>query len=60
MSPGWVQTDLGNAGARGLGFDEAYLGVDESCDGMIQVFDTSTKEKHGGRMVLYNGEISEW
>ncbi|KAI1379822.1 hypothetical protein F4677DRAFT_295891 [Hypoxylon crocopeplum] len=60
MFPGWVQTELGNAGARGFGLDKAEIGVEESCDGMMQAFSASTKEKHGGKMVLYNGEIWEW
>ncbi|KAF7552718.1 hypothetical protein G7Z17_g4124 [Cylindrodendrum hubeiense] len=60
LGPGWVQTDLGNAGARGLGFDKALIGVDESCDGMMQVLGVSNKEKHGGKMIGYNGEIAGW
>ncbi|KAI1803915.1 NAD(P)-binding protein [Daldinia bambusicola] len=61
MGPGWVQTELGNAGARGLGIDQAPVGVDQSCDGMVQMLAVSTKEKHGGKMVSYDGEITcEW
>ncbi|KAH8679209.1 hypothetical protein BGZ61DRAFT_359211 [Ilyonectria robusta] len=60
LGPGWVQTDLGNEGARGLGFEKAALGVDESCDGMMQVLTSSSKEKHGGKMVSYEGEILGW
>ncbi|KAK6952028.1 hypothetical protein Daesc_006554 [Daldinia eschscholtzii] len=61
MGPGWVQTELGNTGARGLGMDQAPLGVDQSCDGMVQMLAVSTKAKHGGKMVSYDGEItSEW
>lgn len=60
MSPGWVQTDLGNAGARAFGVGEAPVGIEESCDGMMNVFGTSSKEKHGGKLVLYTGEISGW
>ncbi|KAJ0336736.1 hypothetical protein COL922a_007575 [Colletotrichum nupharicola] len=58
LAPGWVQTDLGNAGARYFGLKEASIGVDESCDGMMEVLAKTTKEKHGGKMVLYNGETS--
>ncbi|KAI8255738.1 putative beta-1,3-N-acetylgalactosaminyltransferase 2 [Colletotrichum sp. SAR 10_98] len=58
LSPGWVQTDLGNAGARYFGLKEASIGVDESCDGMMEVLANTTKEKHGGKMVFYNGETS--
>ncbi|KAI1466503.1 NAD(P)-binding protein [Daldinia caldariorum] len=61
MVPGWVQTELGNAGARQFGVGQAPLGVDESCDGMVQILAVSTKEKHGGKAVSYDGEItSEW
>lgn len=60
LCPGWVQTDLGNEGARGLGFEKAMLGVDESCNGMMDVLTSSSKEKHGGKMVSYDGEILGW
>lgn len=60
LIPGWVQTDLGNAGARGLGLEKAYIGVDESCDGMMEVLAAATKEKYGGKMVAYNGNFSGW
>ncbi|TDZ25141.1 Norsolorinic acid ketoreductase nor1 [Colletotrichum orbiculare MAFF 240422] len=57
LGPGFVQTDLGNSGARFFGLEEAPLSVDESCDGMMRVIATSTKERHGGKMVSYDGEI---
>ncbi|KAL0934128.1 aflatoxin biosynthesis ketoreductase nor-1 [Colletotrichum truncatum] len=60
LDPGWTQTDLGNAGARAFGLKEAPVGIDESCDGMVKVFATTTKEKHGGKMVSYTGELSEF
>ncbi|KAK1675790.1 hypothetical protein BDP55DRAFT_693870 [Colletotrichum godetiae] len=60
LIPGWVQTDLGNAGARGLGLEKAYIGVDESCDGMMKVLAAATKEKYGGKMVAYNGNFPGW
>lgn len=60
MSPGWVQTDLGNSGARALGLESAYITVKESCDGMMKVITSSTKENHGGKKVLYTGDIEEW
>ncbi|KAJ7449396.1 hypothetical protein B0H11DRAFT_2202080 [Mycena galericulata] len=60
MIPGWVQTDMGNAGARYFGMKEAQVTVDDSCDGMVQLYATSTKAKHGGKMVLYDGEIMSW
>lgn len=50
QDPGWVQTDMGNFGARSLGLGEAPLGVEESVTGMKKVFDAARKESHGGRM----------
>ncbi|XXH02710.1 hypothetical protein Hte_009095 [Hypoxylon texense] len=61
LGPGWVQTDLGNAGAKGLGFgDKAELTVEESCDGMMKVLAATSKKEHGGKMLLYTGKVWEW
>ncbi|KAI0138112.1 NAD(P)-binding protein [Hypoxylon sp. NC0597] len=60
LCPGWVSTELGDAGARGLGLEKAPDDLDESCDGMVRMIAGSTKEKHGGKMVWYNGTVSGW
>ncbi|KAF9878108.1 aflatoxin biosynthesis ketoreductase nor-1 [Colletotrichum karsti] len=57
LCPGWVQTDLGNTGAQYFGLEKASVTVDESCDGMMKLLATTTKEKHGGKMVSYEGNI---
>lgn len=59
LNPGWVQTDLGNAGARHFGLQEAETTVEESCDGMVEVLGQVTKERHGGKMVSWRGEVGE-
>lgn len=56
---------MGDKGAMGLGADKAMqeklmIGVDESCDGMMKVLAATTKAKHGGKLVLYNGETMAW
>jgi hypothetical protein len=33
----WVQTDMGNAGAKAFGLEEAPLSVDESVHGIVHV-----------------------
>jgi hypothetical protein len=33
----WVQTDMGNAGARAFGLEEAPLSIDESIHGIVHV-----------------------
>jgi len=37
LSPGWVQTDLGNAGAKAFGFEEAPVTLEESCNAMVKL-----------------------
>jgi len=65
LGPGWVHTELGDMGAKSFGIDKEMqdtlmIGVDESCDGMMEVLAGTSKVKHGGRLVLYNGEIMAW
>ncbi|KAI1088935.1 NAD(P)-binding protein [Rostrohypoxylon terebratum] len=60
LSPGWVQTELGNKGARGLGLEKATVGVDESVDGMMKMLSETSKEKHGGKMVSYDGDVLDF
>ena len=60
LDPGFVQTDLGNEGARAFGMKQAPTTVDESVGGMYQVLTTATKNKYGGKVVLYTGEVQTW
>lgn len=61
LDPGWVQTDMGNAGAKNFGMgEEAPTTVDESCDGLFKVLTTATKERYGGKIVLFDGEVQIW
>ncbi|KAL1869376.1 hypothetical protein Daus18300_005588 [Diaporthe australafricana] len=60
MNPGWVQTELGNTGARALGLESAYITVDESCNGMVKTIASSSKGTFGGKKVLYTGHIEAW
>jgi NAD(P)-dependent dehydrogenase (short-subunit alcohol dehydrogenase family) len=36
MSPGWVQTDMGNYGATSHGLESAPVTIDESIGGMVK------------------------
>ncbi|KAJ4388381.1 hypothetical protein N0V85_007613 [Neurospora sp. IMI 360204] len=56
IDPGWVRTDMGNAGARVLGLEEAYGDPEESAKGMLKVFDAATRETHSGKMWTAEGE----
>ncbi|KAK3953082.1 hypothetical protein QBC32DRAFT_388654 [Pseudoneurospora amorphoporcata] len=56
IDPGWARTDMGNAGPRALGIDEAYGDPDESAKGMLKVFDAATGKTHSGKMWTAEGE----
>ena len=46
---GWVQTDMGNAGARALKLAEAPMKFEDSITKIVQLLDTATRESHGGK-----------
>ena len=60
LDPGFPQTDMGNFAANLMGLKEAPLKLDICCGGIVQVLAASTKEKHGGKLVLYDGTIEEF
>ena len=56
----WLSTfvlDPGDTAARTFGMEKASFTIDDSVDGMFQVLTMATKEKYGGKIVLYTGEI---
>ncbi|KAK8865993.1 hypothetical protein IAR55_001144 [Kwoniella newhampshirensis] len=60
LSPGWVQTDMGDRGARSVGMAKAPITVQESVEGILKVVDDATKEKYSGLHMRYNGTQSKW
>ncbi|RSH92077.1 hypothetical protein EHS25_008489 [Saitozyma podzolica] len=60
MSPGWVQTEMGDRGARNAGLEHAPTTVDESVSGMIKVIEEATRDKWSGLHARYNGTQSKW
>lgn len=72
VHPGLVDTDLGSTGIhwlnhesglefiRGFNLEKSMISVDMSCDGIVKVVSEAVREKQGGRLVSYNGEIIDW
>ncbi len=60
IHPGWVQTDMGDGAAKSLGLEKADITLQQSVDGLINVFDKSSRENSGGRFLSYNGSELEW
>jgi len=47
LHPGWVETDMGNAGAAGAGLKSAPHTIKECTDGILGLVDGATKESSG-------------
>ncbi|GAA6021589.1 hypothetical protein JCM10207_005076 [Rhodosporidiobolus poonsookiae] len=60
LSPGWVQTDMGNAGALANGLEEAPVKLEDSVAGIIKLADESKFESHSGKFWDFTGEPMEW
>ncbi|KAH7386383.1 hypothetical protein BKA64DRAFT_680822 [Cadophora sp. MPI-SDFR-AT-0126] len=56
MDPGFVQTDMGNTGARAAGMEKAYTPTEECAAGFVKQVDEATREKTGGHFAGWNGE----
>ena len=56
----WVQTDMGNLGARTYGLEKAPLEIKESVTGVEKLIGEATKETHGGKMWGYDGKLQQW
>ncbi|MCJ1296662.1 hypothetical protein MMC34_008228 [Xylographa carneopallida] len=54
--PGWVQTDMGNGGAKALGMEEAPMKYEVSIAKLVQLFDTATRDSHGGKYWSVDGD----
>ncbi|BGP02928.1 short-chain dehydrogenase/reductase SDR family protein [Rhodotorula toruloides] len=60
ISPGWTQTDMGNAGARAFGLEEAPVKLEDSVAGILKIVDGATREKTGGKFWDYTGDELSW
>ncbi|KAL4781833.1 hypothetical protein BJX76DRAFT_349838 [Aspergillus varians] len=60
VDPGFVQTDMGNRAAGAFGLGKAYITVEESVQGVVNVIDASTRETHSGKLWKWNGEEEPW
>ena len=52
-----TQTEMGNGSATKHGMKEAPVKLEDSISGMLSVFDSATRETHGGRFWSEKGEL---
>ena len=50
LSPGWVQTDMGNAGAVAAGMKEAPATLEQSVTSIVKLVDEAKRDTHGGKL----------
>ncbi|BGP27135.1 short-chain dehydrogenase/reductase SDR family protein [Rhodotorula toruloides] len=60
ISPGWVNSDMGNAGARAFGLEQAPVKLEDSVAGILKIVDGATREKTGGKFWDYTGDELSW
>lgn len=60
ISPGWVQTPMGNAAAGAVGMNVAPLTQEQSVAGLVMEIDGATREKSSGTFASYDGAIHAW
>ncbi|KAJ5374607.1 Short-chain dehydrogenase/reductase SDR [Penicillium concentricum] len=58
--PGFVQTDMGNTGARLFGLEKAYQTIEESVDGIVKTIDEGTRESVGAQLRVWDGSQFPW
>ncbi len=58
-NPGWVQTDMGNGAANGVGMDSAPLSIEDSVAALITQFDAASLDKTGS-FIAHTGEVLPW
>lgn len=59
IHPGWVQTDMGNAGAAAVGMEQAPETLEQSIDGITSVLDNADKET-SGKFMAFDGKELPW
>ncbi|EHK22849.1 uncharacterized protein TRIVIDRAFT_201124 [Trichoderma virens Gv29-8] len=57
IDPGFVQTDMGNRGAKAQGLEKAPVTVEDSTSGIIKQIDAASQEITGRFLGLDGGEI---
>ncbi|PQE08895.1 Short-chain dehydrogenase reductase SDR protein [Rutstroemia sp. NJR-2017a BVV2] len=55
VDPGFVQSDMGNTGARRFGMEEAFITIEGSANFIVKTIDESTREKTSGHFPSIDG-----
>jgi norsolorinic acid ketoreductase len=59
FNPGWVQTEMGNGAATGVGMEQAPVTIEDSVKALVGLFDDASREK-SGTFTASSGEPIAW
>lgn len=60
ISPGVVQTEMGNEGAKFFGLEQAPHTIEESNAGLLDKIDNATREESSGKFISFDGSPLTW
>ena len=60
LDPGFVQTDMGNSGAKRVGMEKAWYTVDESINHLVKEIERASRKTTSGKFIAYGGEEFPW
>jgi len=60
FNPGWVQTEMGDFAAKGVGMPQAPVAFDQAIKDTVEVFDEASKEKSGTFIQAGSKAIIPW
>jgi len=60
INPGWLKTEMGNAGAEAHGMTEAPVEVEDGVKGIVSQIDKATRENSSGKFITFDGAEPSW
>ncbi|KAM7194465.1 hypothetical protein V8F20_007991 [Naviculisporaceae sp. PSN 640] len=60
IDPGFTQTEMGNAGAKYFGLEQAFVTVKDSTEGIVRTIDNGTKTALSGKYIVYDGSEGQF
>ncbi|KAH6883107.1 hypothetical protein BKA58DRAFT_416932 [Alternaria rosae] len=60
LDPGFVQTDMGNEGAKTFGMEKAFITVEDSANFLVSTIDKATREETSGHFPTIEGGDFKW
>ncbi|KAH7397143.1 hypothetical protein BKA66DRAFT_437725 [Pyrenochaeta sp. MPI-SDFR-AT-0127] len=60
LDPGFLDTDMGNAGAKAFGMEKPPHHVGDNVKAIVKLVDAATRETHSGKFLNFEGQEVPW